>query len=193
MPEDGPRATRSVGLGSVAGVVRVQAATRLAMAGFTARDALSQGMNAAVVAVFCYSTARIVPGLPEAYWAPIAAVVVLYPDLAATRRAAMQRFLGTVLGSLIGWAGAAWWNQNVLVYGLAIWVAVGACCALRLEAAARLCAVSVSVITLIPRPEAAHWAAFHRFIEVSYGVACATGYTLLMDRAARRRRQGISS
>jgi hypothetical protein len=60
----------------------------------------------------------------------------------------------------------------------AILVAVGLCYLLRLESAARLCAVSVTVITLVPRLEAAHLVAFHRFLEVSYGVTCALAYTV---------------
>ena len=141
--------------------------------------ALLHGLSAAVVAVFCYATARMVPSLREPYWAPIAAVVVLYPDREATRKAAIERFIGTILGSLVGWGSAAWWHQSLLFYGLAILVAVGLCYLLRLESAARLCAVSVTVITLIPRAEPAHLVAFHRFLEVSYGVTCALAYTVL--------------
>ena len=51
------------------------------------RAALVQGTSAAIVAVFCYATIRLVPSLQEPYWAPIAAVVVLYPDREATRKA----------------------------------------------------------------------------------------------------------
>jgi hypothetical protein len=87
------------------------------------RGALVHGAGAAFVAVFCYSTARLVPSLPEPYWAPIAAVVVLYPDHEATRKAAGQRFLGTALGSLVGWASAAWWHGNIVLYGLSVLVA----------------------------------------------------------------------
>jgi hypothetical protein len=64
-----------------------------------------------------------------------------------------------------------------LLYGLAVMVAVGLCYLLRLENASRLCAVAVTVITLVPRSQPAYLVAFHRFIEVSHGVACAVGYT----------------
>jgi uncharacterized membrane protein YgaE (UPF0421/DUF939 family) len=155
----------------------------------TWRTALFDGVGAAVLAMFCYSTASLVPSLTETYWAPIAAVVVLYPDREATKKAAVERFVGTVIGSLIGWASAAYWHQNVILYGLAILVAVGLCYLLRLENASRLCAVAVTVITVIPRAEPAHLVAFHRFVEVSYGVACALLYTVVVD-IVRRRRSG---
>jgi uncharacterized membrane protein YgaE (UPF0421/DUF939 family) len=139
--------------------------------------------------MFCYATANLVPSLTETYWAPIAAVVVLYPDRETTKKAAVERFVGTVIGSLIGWASAAYWHQNVVLYGLAILVAVGFCYLLRLENASRLCAVAVTVITVIPRAEPAHLVALHRFVEVSYGVACALLYTVVVD-IVRRRRSG---
>jgi len=154
----------------------------------TWRAALFQGASAAVVAVFCYSTVSLVPALQESYWAPIAAVVVLYPDREATRKAAIQRFIGTIIGSLVGWGCATWWHQSIVLYGLGIAVAVGTCYLMRLENASRLCAVAVTVITIIPRPGPAYQVAFHRFLEVSYGVVCALAYTVVVDRVRRRGR-----
>jgi uncharacterized membrane protein YgaE (UPF0421/DUF939 family) len=150
------------------------------------QTAAFQGLSAAVVAVGCYSTVRLLPFLRETYWAPIAAVVVLYPTREATKKAAFDRFAGTVIGSLVGWGSATWWNQNVLLYGLAVLLAVGLCHLLRLEAASRLCAVAVTVITIIPRDEPAHLVALFRFIEVSYGVGWALAYTVLTDEVRRR-------
>ncbi len=153
------------------------------------RAALVQGTSAAIVAVFCYATIRLVPSLQEPYWAPIAAVVVLYPDREATRKASIQRLIGTVLGSLVGWGSAASWDQSLALYGLAIVVAVGLCYLLRLEDAARLCAVTVTIITLIPHAGPPYRVAFHRFVEVSYGVACALAYTMIADRIRARWRR----
>jgi uncharacterized membrane protein YccC len=155
----------------------------------TWRAALFQGVSAAVVAVFAYATVSLVPALQESYWAPIAAVVVLYPDRGTMRRAAIERFFGTIVGSLVGWGCATWWHESLVVYGLGIMVAVGICYAARLENASRLCAVAVTVITLIPRPDPAYEIAFHRFVEVSYGVLCALAYTAVVDLVRRHRRR----
>jgi uncharacterized membrane protein YccC len=141
------------------------------------------------VAVFCYSTVRLVPALQESYWAPIAAVFVLYPDREAPRKAAIERFIGTIIGSLVGCACATWWHQSIVLYGLGIAVAVGICYLLRLQNASRLCAVAVTIITVIPRPGPAYEVAFHRFVEVSYGVVCALAYTVVVDRVRRLRRR----
>jgi uncharacterized membrane protein YccC len=154
----------------------------------TWRAGLFQGASAAIVAVFSYSTVSLVPALQESYWAPIAAVVVLYPDRAATRKAAIERLIGTIVGSLVGWGCATWWHQSIAVYGLGIAIAVGTCYLMRLENASRLCAVAVTVITVIPRPGPAYAVAFHRFVEVSYGIVCALAYTAVVDRVRRRRR-----
>ncbi len=154
------------------------------------RGAALHGLGAALVAVFCYATARRLPLLGEPYWAPIAAVVVLYPQREATVQAGLQRFVGTAIGSLIGWGCAAWWHGNVAVYGAGVLLAVGACHLLGLQAAARLCAVAVTVITIIPHPEPPHLVALYRFIEVSYGVAIALAYTVVTDLVARRFQKG---
>jgi uncharacterized membrane protein YccC len=155
----------------------------------TANAALFHGVSAAIVAVFSYATAASVPFLREAYWAPIAAVVVLYPDREATTKASLQRFAGTLVGSLLGWGAALTWHHHLALFGVAVFLTVGICYALRCEAAARLGAVAVTVITIIPHAEPAHQVAMYRFIEVTYGLACALGYTLAVDLLRRRLRR----
>jgi uncharacterized membrane protein YgaE (UPF0421/DUF939 family) len=151
----------------------------------TARTAAAQGFAAAVVGVFCYVTVRRLAFAQESYWAPIAAVVVLYPGRDDTTRAGVDRFLGTAIGSVFGYAGAALWGGDVLIYGLAIGLAVALCYLVRRPSASRLCAVAVSVITLVPHSEPAHLVAFHRFLEVTYGIACALLYKTVEARMAR--------
>lgn len=71
------------------------------------RATLFQGWAVAFVAVFSYFTAQFVLHLQESYWAPIAAVVVLYPDAQSTRRASRDRFLGTLIGCVIGFLSSS--------------------------------------------------------------------------------------
>jgi uncharacterized membrane protein YccC len=151
----------------------------------TARTAAAQGVAAAVVGMFCYVTALRFAFIDESYWAPIAAVVVLYPGRDDTRKAGVDRYFGTAVGSLIGWASAAWWGGHVLVYGLGLGLSVGVCYLARRPTASRLCAVAVSVITLVPHHEPAHLVALHRCLEVSYGVTCALAYKMIEARLAR--------
>lgn len=153
----------------------------------TAKTALVHGGSAAFVAVFSYFTASLVPWLHEAYWAPIAAVVVIYPDRGSTMKASADRFFGTLIGSVVGWVSAVSWDGHLVVYGVFVTTSVAFCYALRRENAARLCAVAVTVITLIPHTERASVVALHRSIEVSYGVACAIVFTMAVDAIKRRR------
>jgi uncharacterized membrane protein YccC len=152
-----------------------------------AGEAFFHGASAALVAVFSYVTASLVPWLHEAYWAPITAIVVLYPDADATRRASGDRFLGTLIGSVVGWVCAVCWHQHMLVYGAFVTASVAFCHLIRRENASRLCAVAVTVIALIPRELPASVIALHRAIEVSYGVVCALAFTFIVDVASRRR------
>jgi uncharacterized membrane protein YccC len=151
------------------------------------REGLGNGAGCALVAVFCFATASRVSFLHEPYWAPIGAVVVLQSDREATRKAGLDRFVGTAIGCLIGWAAAWGWHGQLAVYGVAVLVAVTVCYLLRLPTAARLCAVAVTVITLVPHAESPATVALFRFVEVSYGVACALAYTAAVAWLGARR------
>lgn len=72
-------------------------------------------------------------------WAPLAALVVLYPDRKATLTAGLQYFIGTAIGSAIGGACAAVWHGNLAVYGAGVTLTIGAAHVLRRQAAARHC------------------------------------------------------
>jgi hypothetical protein len=88
---------------------------------------------------------------------------------------------------LIGWGSASIWNHHVVIYGAAIFVAVGICYLLRYPTAARLAAVAVTIVTLIPFTATPAVVALHRVIEVSYGVACAIAYTAAVEQIVRWR------
>jgi uncharacterized membrane protein YgaE (UPF0421/DUF939 family) len=147
----------------------------------TVHLALVHAVGAACVAVFSYVTARLFPFALEAYWAPMAAVLTLYPRGSATKRAGLQQFFGSAVGSSIGWASASWWHNDSWFYGGAVFVAVSVCYVLRCADAARLSAVAVTIITLFPFGAPPGVRALHRFFEVTYGVACAIGYTAAFD------------
>ncbi len=121
-------------------------------------------------------------GMKEGYWAAIAAAVVMQADLASTRNAGWDRFLGTVIGAIVGLGCAEIWHGNVLWYALGVAVSVLLCSIAGLTVAARLAAVTVSVIVLIPRQEPVWQVSLLRFLEVSWGIAVA----LLVAGAAER-------
>lgn len=135
----------------------------------------------------------LVPALQESYWAPIAAVVVLYPDGEATRKAAMQRFIGTTVGSLVGWECATWWHGNIVLCGLGIAVGVGTCYLMRLENASRLrYALRMDVIFLFLDESCAEDAAWLTGVAVPAERYAAIRDAMLQVSVDAQRKAGIA-
>ena len=143
--------------------------------------ALVYAIGGALVAVFSYGTAAQLPGIREAYWAPLAALMVVYPARKATMWAGFQYLVATAIGSVIGWACVALWRGNLAAYGAGVMLAMGASYLVRCRAAARWNAVAVTIVAIVPHPERPHLVALLRFLEVSYGIACALAYTYAAD------------
>jgi len=132
----------------------------------------------AVAAWIAYGSSSLI-GLREGYWAAISAIVVMQTDLAGTRTAGRDRFFGTAVGALMGWACAAFWRQHTWVYVLAVALTICLCWLLDISGAGRLGAVALTVIVLIPRPEPIWQTALFRFLEVSWGIALAIAVEFL--------------
>jgi uncharacterized membrane protein YgaE (UPF0421/DUF939 family) len=150
------------------------------------RKSVEHACATAFVSCVCYATGKMIH-LVEVYWAVISAVVVLQGHFKDTEKASWDRFVGTAIGALTGWFAAAYWHGNIWIVGLAIFVGIAICELLNMSLAGRLCGVTIAVIALIPRPGLpAHEIAFHRFIEVSYGIIIALIYTLIADAIEKR-------
>ena len=129
------------------------------------RTAIAATVSLAVAGLF---------GLPEAYWASIATLVVMQSPLGATLLLSIERIVATALGALIGALVASYFTQNLLAFALAVFVLGLLCAALRAEKTAyRYASITLAIIVLIPRPEAPWIAAAHRFAEVSLGILVA--------------------
>ena len=110
--------------------------------------------------------------LPESYWAPISAIVIIQSTLNA-KDVAWQRFAGTALGAVLGALIATFLPSTALVYAAAIFVCGALCALLRLRTAYRFAAITLSIILLIAHQSPAWIVAAHRFVEVSMGIAVA--------------------
>jgi uncharacterized membrane protein YccC len=101
-------------------------------------------------------------------------MVVTQSSLGAALTASWQRFLGTALGGLLGGIVAGYFGPHALVFGACIFL-LGLLCALigadRL--AYRFAGITLAIVLLIPTPAPASQIAFHRFAEVSIGIAVA--------------------
>jgi uncharacterized membrane protein YgaE (UPF0421/DUF939 family) len=98
--------------------------------------------------------------MPEFYWAPISTIVIIQSTI-PPHTLGWQRFVGTALGALLGAALATFFPANAIVY------------------AYRFAAITLSIILLIPRARAPWIVGWHRFLEVSLGVAVALVVTMI--------------
>ena len=133
----------------------------------------------AVVAVASLVVARLFR-LPETYWAPITTLVITQSSLGAALTVSWQRFVGTVLGAIVGAILAAYFGPNLLVFGTGVFI-LGLLSALahRDRSAYRFAGVTLAVVLLVPRTGPASQIAFHRFAEVSIGIGVALIFAIV--------------
>jgi uncharacterized membrane protein YgaE (UPF0421/DUF939 family) len=116
--------------------------------------------------------------LPEFYWAPISAIVVIESTI-DPRTIAWQRFAGTALGAALGALIGTFFRSTTLVYAAAVFSCGAICALLRLQGAYRFAAITLTIILLISHQRAAWIVASHRFLEVSLGIAVGLAMALL--------------
>jgi uncharacterized membrane protein YgaE (UPF0421/DUF939 family) len=136
-------------------------------------------IRTAIAATISLAVARLF-GLPEAYWAAIATLVVMQSTLGATLLISVERVAATALGALAGALLATWFTQNPFVFATAVFVLGLLCAAFRMEKSAyRYASITLAIILLIPRSNAAWVIALHRFFEVSVGIVVALALAAL--------------
>lgn len=134
---------------------------------------LIHSIRTAIAATISLAVARLF-GLPEAYWAAIATLVVMQSTLGATLLISVERIAATALGALAGALLANYFTGNLLIFAGAIFVLGLLCAAFRMEKSAyRYASITLAIIVLIPRSNAAWIIALHRFFEVSIGIVVA--------------------
>ena len=145
------------------------------------RAVLINSLRTAVAAVLSMLLARRVK-LPEFYWAPISAIVIMLSTINPLTLA-WQRFAGTALGAALGALLASFLRPNWIVYGLGIFACGIISALLRLGAAYRFAAIAFTIVVLIAHARSPWIVATHRFIEVSLGIAVALLVTVLWPPA----------
>ena len=130
-----------------------------------------------MIAMGSFLVAELI-GLPEAYWAAITTLIVVGSPATAISISA-QYFAGTAVGAAVGgWAGTHF-PGNVFVFGACI-LGIGILFApLRVERSAyRYSSITLAIVMLVPSHTG--WiAAFHRFLEVSVGIAVGLAVTTI--------------
>ena len=135
------------------------------------REALLHSARTAVAAVVSLMLARALK-LAEFYWAPISTIVILL-SVTDPLALAWQRFVGTAVGAALGALIATYVSINWMVYGAGILVCGILSAVLRLGTAYRFAAITLTIVVLVAHTRPPWVVAYHRFIEVSLGIAVA--------------------
>jgi uncharacterized membrane protein YgaE (UPF0421/DUF939 family) len=146
------------------------------------RAALVNSARATLAAVASLLLAQSLH-LPEFYWAPISAIVIILSTIDPLALA-WQRFAGTALGAALGALIATFFHSNWVVYGLGIFLCGILTAILRIGNACRFAAIALTIVLLISHAASPWIVALHRFVEVSLGIAVALALTRLWPAPA---------
>ncbi len=147
------------------------------------RVSLLDSVRTAFVAVAAMLLARLLK-LPEYYWAPISAIVVIQSTIPPLTLG-WQRFVGTALGAVLGAAVATFFSPSALVYGVGILLCGVLARLLHVGTAYRFAGITLSIVLLIPHTRPPWIVGWHRFLEVSLGIAVALVMTTVWPMAKK--------
>jgi uncharacterized membrane protein YgaE (UPF0421/DUF939 family) len=141
------------------------------------RDSVLDSVRTTFAAVVALLLARLL-GLPEYYWAPISAIVIIQSTIPPLSLA-WQRFVGTALGAALGAALATFFSPHAWVYALGILLCGLLSSILRIGGAYRFAGITLSIVLLIPHSRPPWTIGWHRFLQVSLGIAVALAVTII--------------
>jgi len=133
------------------------------------RDVVEDSARTALAAVGSFAIARLIH-MPEAYWATISTVIVVQSTLGAAWTISSQRFVATVLGTASGGLLSTYFDSNLAVFGVGVFLLGLVCAFLRVGTAYRFAGVTLAITMLVGRSVRPWVAASHRFTEVSVGI-----------------------
>jgi uncharacterized membrane protein YgaE (UPF0421/DUF939 family) len=136
-------------------------------------------LRTAVAVVVSLLIARLVR-LPEEYWAGITTLIVMQSTLGAAWTISKQRLLGTALGAAMGALLAAYFGENVAIFGAGVFILGVICAWLHIERNAyRYAGITLAIVMLIAHTQPTWIIAIHRFLEISVGIAVGLALTAI--------------
>lgn len=154
--------------------------------GLSRRQVREHCARTALTAVASLLVARLF-GLPETYWAPITTLVITQSSLGTTLAVSWQRFIGTVLGAIVGVIPASYLAPNALAFGVSVFLLGLLCAVLQADRSAyRFGAATLVIVMLVPRMEPAWRMAIHRSAEVTIGIVVALVMTVVWPEGEGR-------
>ena len=140
---------------------------------WTAWPVVVHSLRTAIACVASLLVARLFR-LPEAYWAPLTTMVITQSSLGAALAVSWHRFLGTVLGALVGAAVATYFGPYALAFGICVFILGLIRLVTHTDVTGyRFGGVALAIVLLVPRTAPAWQVAFHRSVEVSIGIGVA--------------------
>src|ERR1700691_46703 len=147
------------------------------------RDSLLDSVRTTFAAVLALLLARLLR-MPEYYWAPISTIVVIQSTI-PPHTLGWQRFVGTAVGAALGAAFATFFRPSAIVYAAGILLCGLLAYLLRVDGAYRYAAITLSIVLLIAHNRPPWIIGWHRFLEVSLGIAVALVVTILWPAAKK--------
>jgi uncharacterized membrane protein YccC len=146
---------------------------------------LAAGAHHGVISA-CAALIAFIPayeiGLKESFWGAITAISVTQTEFRATQSTARDQFLGAAIGGLVGLCAFLTLGQSLMVYGLAVVLAMLFCWTLNVASASRLAGITATIILLVPRVGSVQSVFVSRLIEVGWGVCVAVATVWLAGR-----------
>jgi uncharacterized membrane protein YgaE (UPF0421/DUF939 family) len=133
--------------------------------------ALQLSLRAAVAAIVAFGVAQLLQ-LPHPVYAMISAIIVTDLQAAETRKLALPRLIGTLIGSVFGAAMNSMLPPSLWTIGAGIMIAMFVAQLISLPATAKL-AGYVYAITLLNHGKPPWSYAFFRMIETALGIGAA--------------------
>jgi uncharacterized membrane protein YccC len=113
-------------------------------------------------------------------------MVITQSSLGATLAVSWQRFVGTAVGAAVGGLVASHFRTYTPVFAASVFLLGLFFAGLRADRSAyRFGGVTLAIVLLDPRVESAWHVAFHRFAEVSTGIAVALVMTVVWPESKR--------
>ena len=144
---------------------------------------LADSMRTAIAAAVSFLIARL-SGLPEAYWAAILTLVIMQSTLGAALKISGERFVGTLLGAILGGLLARFFPQAWWVFAAGVFILGVLCGMSRLQNSYRFAGITLAIVLLVPRTSPPWIIALHRFVEVSIGIVVGLVITAIWPEAA---------
>lgn len=133
------------------------------------RGGIEHAVMAVAASLIAYLPTQAL-GLREGFWAAITSLAVVQSEFAAARSTARDQFAGAAIGGTIGVAVVSAAGQGLPQYAGAVALSVLGAWLLRVSSAARLAAVTATIILLVPHKGSAESMMLSRVSEVGWGV-----------------------